>query len=54
MLNKFLGKKGPNLGNLSSIFYTSYVFFKKMRIKDSKPKIAFKEEIEGIWDSVLD
>jgi hypothetical protein len=54
MLNKFLDKKGPNLGNLSSIFYASYVFFEKIRIRDSKPKTAFKEEIEGIWDSVLD
>jgi hypothetical protein len=48
MLNEFLGKKGLNLGNLSSIFYTSYVFFEKMRIRDSKPKTAFREEMEGI------
>jgi hypothetical protein len=48
MLNEFLGKKGPNLGNISSIFYTSYVFFEKIRIRDSKPKTAFKEEIKDI------
>ena len=46
MLNSFLGKKGPNSGNLSSVFYASYVFFEKMRIRDGKPKTAFREEME--------
>ncbi|KFY68131.1 hypothetical protein V496_01275 [Pseudogymnoascus sp. VKM F-4515 (FW-2607)] len=54
MLNGFLGKKGPNSGNVSSIFYASYVFFEKMRIRDGKPKSAFREEMEDIWDGVLD
>jgi hypothetical protein len=54
MLNEFLGKKGPNSGNLSSVFYASYVFFEKMRIRDGKPKTAFREEMEDIWDGVLD
>jgi hypothetical protein len=54
MLNEFLGKKGPNSGNVSSIFYASYVFFEKMRIRDGKPKTAFREEMEDIWDGVLD
>ncbi|KAH6667321.1 hypothetical protein B0J14DRAFT_567828 [Halenospora varia] len=54
MLNNFLGKKGPNSGNLSSVFYASYVFFEKMRIRDGKPKTAFREEMEEIWDGVLD
>jgi hypothetical protein len=48
MLNKFLEKKGPNLGNLSSIFYVGYVFFNMMRIRDSKLKTAFREEMEDI------
>lgn len=54
MLNKFLGKKGPNSGNASSVFYAGYVFFEKMRIRDGKPKTAFREEMEDIWDGVLD
>ena len=54
MLNKFLDKKGPNSGNISSIFYADYVFFKKMRIRDGKPKTAFREDMEDIWDGVLD
>jgi len=48
MLNEFLGKKSPNSRNVSSIFYASYVFFEKMRIRDGKPKTAFREEIEDI------
>jgi hypothetical protein len=48
MLNKFLGKKGPNLGNISSILYMRYVFFKKMRIRDGKLKTTFREEMEDI------
>ncbi|KFX92300.1 hypothetical protein O988_07329 [Pseudogymnoascus sp. VKM F-3808] len=53
MLNRFLGKEGPKSGNVSSIFYAGYVFFEKMRIKDGKPKTAFREEMEDIWDGVL-
>jgi len=48
MLNEFLDKKGFNLGNINSIFYTSYVFFEKIRIKDNKLKATFKEEIKDI------
>ena len=54
MLNQFLSKKGPNSGNLSSVFYASYVFFEKTRIRDGKPKTAFREEMENIWDGVSD
>jgi hypothetical protein len=46
--------KGPNSGNLSSVFYASYVFFEKIRIRDGKPKTAFREKMEDIWDGVLD
>ena len=53
MLNRFLAKKGPNSGKVSSIFYAGYVFFEKMRIRDGKPKTAFREEMEDIWDGVL-
>ena len=54
MLNQFLSKKGPNSGNLSSVFYASYVFFEKISIRDGKPKTAFREEMEDIWDGVSD
>ncbi|KAI1073816.1 hypothetical protein F5B20DRAFT_493833 [Whalleya microplaca] len=47
-LNSFLGKKGPMSGNTSSIFYGSYVFFEKMRIKEGKPKSKMREEMEKI------
>jgi len=37
-LNRFLAMKGPNSGNTSGIFYASYVFFEKLRIRDGRPK----------------
>ena len=49
-LNDFLNKKGPNAGNTSSVFYASYVFFEKMRLRDGKPKSKFQGEMEEIWD----
>lgn len=54
MLNLFLSRKGPSSGNSSSVFYASYVFFEKMRIRDGKPKTAFREEMEDIWDGASD
>ncbi|KAI0004397.1 hypothetical protein F4779DRAFT_600010 [Xylariaceae sp. FL0662B] len=47
-LNSFLAKKGPMSGNTSSVFYGSYVFFEKMRIKEGKPKSKMREEMEKI------
>lgn len=48
-LNDFREKKGPWAGNTSSVFYGSYVFFEKMRIKEKKPKSQKREEMERIW-----
>ena len=47
-LSTFLGRKGPTAGNTSSVFYGSYVFFEKLRIKENKPKSQFRVEMETI------
>jgi len=46
VLNDFLGKRGASAGNTSSVFYSSYVFFEKLRIKDGKPKSKHRQEME--------
>ncbi len=46
VLNDFLGKRGASAGNTSSVFYSSYVFFEKMRIRDGKPKSKHRQEME--------
>ncbi|KAF4631124.1 hypothetical protein G7Y89_g7010 [Cudoniella acicularis] len=46
VLNDFLGKRGATAGNTSSVFYGSYVFFEKMRIRDGKPKSKHRETME--------
>lgn len=48
-LKDFLSKKGPTAGNTSKVFYCSYVFFEKMRIKYGKPKTAMREGTEAAW-----
>ncbi|KAF3018565.1 hypothetical protein E8E14_012846 [Neopestalotiopsis sp. 37M] len=48
-LNDFLAKKGPLDGNTSAVFYGSYVFFEKQRIKQNKPKSAMRLEMEKIY-----
>ncbi|KAE8444566.1 hypothetical protein EG329_014490 [Mollisiaceae sp. DMI_Dod_QoI] len=46
VLNDFLGKRGATAGNTSSVFYGSYVFFEKMRVRDGKPKSKHREAME--------
>ncbi|ETS78149.1 hypothetical protein PFICI_10211 [Pestalotiopsis fici W106-1] len=48
-LNDFLAKKGPLDGNTSAVFYGSYVFFEKLRVKQNKPKSATRLEMEKIY-----
>jgi hypothetical protein len=48
-MDDFLKKRGPQEGNSSRCFYGAYVFFKKLRIKQGKPKSKFREEMEEIW-----
>ncbi|RJE27201.1 hypothetical protein PHISCL_00442 [Aspergillus sclerotialis] len=50
-LHLFLSKSGPSAGNTSGIFYSSYVFFEKLRIKEGKPKTQFREQMERIWEN---
>jgi len=48
----FLGRKGPSGGCESIAFYTSYVYFEKLRIKTKKPKGKFRLEMEDEWQNV--
>lgn len=53
-LKDFQGKKGPLAGNSSSVFYGSYVFFEKLRIKQKKAKSKKRMEMEGVWANGID
>jgi hypothetical protein len=45
-LTTFLSKHGPLAGVESPIFYASYVFFEKLRVKEGKPKSKKRLEME--------
>lgn len=47
-LNDFLGKSGPLAGNTSCVYYGSYVFFEKLRLKEGKPKSQMRLDTE--WE----
>ena len=44
----FLHKKGPLVGNTSSVYYASYVFFEKLRLKNSQPKSQKRKSVETV------
>lgn len=48
-LDSFRGKRGANEGNSSSVFYSAYVFFEKLRIKQGLPKSEHRLEMEREW-----
>lgn len=48
-LTRFLQMRGANTGNTSVLFYASYVYFEKLRVKQGKPKSKHREEMERIW-----
>ncbi|KAI4194304.1 MAG: hypothetical protein LQ350_007839 [Teloschistes chrysophthalmus] len=48
-LKDFLGYTGPLMGNTSKVFYCSYVFFEKMRLKQGKPKTEMRRGTEAAW-----
>lgn len=48
-MTTFLNGKGPTKGAESNVFYTSYVFFEKMRVKQGKPKNKKRQEMEAEW-----
>ncbi|TVY83340.1 hypothetical protein LSUE1_G002077 [Lachnellula suecica] len=54
VLNDFLSKKGASAGNTSAVFYSSYVFFEKMRLRDGKPKSKHRQEMESRHPSGFD
>ncbi|KAE9972336.1 hypothetical protein EG328_005073 [Venturia inaequalis] len=45
-LTDFRNKRGAEAGNTSAVFYGSYVFFEKIRIKEGEPKTAKRLENE--------
>jgi len=47
-LNDLRGKHGADSGNISRVFYAAYVFFKRLRIKDVKPKGKHRLEMEKV------
>lgn len=48
-LNDFRGKKGPNAGCTSQLFYAAYVYFEKKRIAEGRPKSQHRLKMEEIW-----
>lgn len=36
-------------GNTSKIFYTAYIFFEKLRLKEGKKESAKRLEMERLW-----
>lgn len=54
MLTAFRSKKGAREGNTSSVYYSAYVFFEKMRIQDGLQKTKHRVEMEGVWPGGVD
>jgi hypothetical protein len=50
-LQTFQSYKGPHTGAAGAFFYGAYVYLEKLRIKDKKPKSAFRQNMEVEWDS---
>lgn len=50
-LASFQGQKGAHAGSSSGFFYGAFVYFEKLRIKEKKPKSAFRKEMEARWVS---
>lgn len=48
-LADFRGLKGPRGGISGSVFYSSYVYFEKLRIASGKPKSKHRETMETIY-----
>ena len=48
-LKTFLSSSGVLMGASSPIFYGSYVYFEKLRIKQHKPQNKKRQEMEKMW-----
>jgi len=53
-LTAFRGKSGPDAGNTSCVYYSSYVFFEKLRIKEGKPQSKHRQDMEAAWRGGMD
>lgn len=53
-LTDFRSKKGPLSGITSSVFYTAYVLFEKMRLASGKPKSKHRLDMEKSHPGGLD
>lgn len=53
-LHDFLRQEGPYAGNTSSVYYASYVFFEKLRIKNGDPKSENRKNLEATYPDGLD
>ena len=53
-LTAFRSKGGPTSGNTSSVYYGSYVFFEKLRLKENKPKSKHRLDMECIYHKGVD
>ncbi len=54
VLNDFLGKRGEMAGNTSAVYYGSYVFFEKMRIRDGKPESKHRMDMKARYRGGID
>ncbi|KAB8346135.1 hypothetical protein FH972_023181 [Carpinus fangiana] len=46
-LNDFRAFRTPDGGNMSAIYYTAYIYFEKLRIKEGKPKSSHRLDVEA-------
>ncbi|KAF2096685.1 hypothetical protein NA57DRAFT_58583 [Rhizodiscina lignyota] len=49
MLDRFRHMKGASAGNTSSIYYSSYVFFEKLRVAEGIKKSKHRLDMENIY-----
>ncbi|KAJ1331628.1 hypothetical protein MN608_05089 [Microdochium nivale] len=49
-LTNFRGGKGAITGAKSTVYYTAYVYFEKLRIAQGKPKSEHRKAMESMWD----
>ncbi|KAE9374839.1 hypothetical protein N431DRAFT_503600 [Stipitochalara longipes BDJ] len=49
-VTQFLRKRGPMAGNTTNVYYSAYVFFEKIRVRDGKPMTEHREGMEDAWD----
>ena len=48
-LGSFRRKSGYDAGNTTSVFYSAYVYFEKLRIKQGEPKSEDRLHMEKLW-----